>query len=93
MSNIKSAYELAQERLGAPPHKLSDAQKEQLAEIEKLYAAKLAETELAAHEKIRAARFAGEEGKAAQLAEQLAADLTRLREEKERRKNQIRTAK
>ena len=45
---MKSAYELAMERLSkqAPTVKLSAAKKKQLAEIDALYAAKIAEREI-----------------------------------------------
>ena len=46
---MKSAYELAMERLNqeSPSRQLSDAEKAELAEIEKKYAAKIAELKLA----------------------------------------------
>ena len=47
---MKSAYELAMERLekaSGPTRKLSGAQKARIAEIEKIYDAKTAETKLA----------------------------------------------
>jgi len=47
---MKSAYELAMERLekaSGPTKKLSGAQKARIAEIEKTYEAKIAETKLA----------------------------------------------
>jgi len=47
---MKTAYELAMERLekaSGPTRKLSNAQKARIAEIEKIYDAKIAETKLA----------------------------------------------
>ena len=49
---MKSAYELAMEKLGSP-HDYSERQKAQLAEIEKIYEAKKAETKLIADEKLK----------------------------------------
>ncbi len=46
MSGIKSAYELAMDRLGGESSKLSDEQKAALAEIDSLLQAKIAETEI-----------------------------------------------
>ncbi len=45
---MKTAYELAMERLGktSPIVKLSDEQKKEIAELESKYAAKIAEREL-----------------------------------------------
>ncbi len=45
---MKSAYELAMERLNkaAPAQKVSDDQKKQLAELDSKYAAKIAEREI-----------------------------------------------
>ena len=46
MSGMKSAYELAMERLGGKPEKLTEGQKQALAEIESKAKAKIAETEI-----------------------------------------------
>ena len=54
---MKSAYELAMERLEkqAPSMKLTDDQRSQLAEIDSLYKSKMAEKELLLAEEIRGA--------------------------------------
>ncbi len=93
MSAIKSAYELAQERLGGPIAKLTTAQKKELAEIDKVYAAKLAEAELGLKEKIQAAIFDGKGEEAEKLQQRLSSELQKLRTEKEEAKEKIRAAK
>jgi len=73
---MKSAYELAMERLereSGPTKKLTDEQKTQIAEIEKRYEAKMAEHRLASEAKLRGAANAEEYEKAqAELAQGLA---------------------
>jgi hypothetical protein len=46
MSGIKSAYELAMERLGGASQELTDEQKQAIAEIDRKAKAKVAETEI-----------------------------------------------
>ena len=55
---MKTAYELAMERLdkaSGPTRKLSNAQKARIAEIEKIYDAKIAETKLASESEMLSA--------------------------------------
>jgi hypothetical protein len=60
---MKSAYELAMERLNAAaPNKdvqLSDAQKEELADLDNKYTAKIAETKIAKAARIKDAQNQG----------------------------------
>ena len=58
---MKSAYELAMERLekSAPTVKLTDAQKAQIAEIDSTYKAQIAEKELFLQGKIKEAGLSG----------------------------------
>ena len=58
---MKSAYELAMERLekNAPTVSLTDEQKAQIAEIDSSYRAKIAEKELFLKDQIRSAQRAG----------------------------------
>jgi ABC-type hemin transport system substrate-binding protein len=96
MSDIKSAYELAQERLAKKSpavYKLTDAKKQELSEIDKVYAAKIAQSEMALQEQIRAVAFAGEDEKAEKLRDHLTAEIQKLRAEKETKKQAIREAK
>ena len=46
MSGMKSAYELAMERLGGETNKLTDAQKQAISEIDSKMKSKIAETEI-----------------------------------------------
>jgi len=46
MSGMKSAYELAMERMGGEAHELTDQQKADIAEIDSKMKAKVAETEI-----------------------------------------------
>ena len=59
---MKSAYELAMERLNkqSPPVKLTERQKREIAELESKYKAKIAEREIALEAQITAAAGAGE---------------------------------
>jgi hypothetical protein len=59
---MKSAYELAMERLNkaSPAVKLTNAQKNQLAELDSKYAAKIAEREIALKDEIAKANESGE---------------------------------
>jgi len=58
---MKSAYELAMERLNktAPVSKLTAAQKEQIAELESKYKARIAQREIAVQAEIESAAAAG----------------------------------
>jgi len=66
-AGVKSAYELAMEKLrkkdseqGVESAPLTDAQKEEIAEIRSFYRAKLAEREIIFQSEIRKARATGE---------------------------------
>lgn len=89
---MKSAYELAMERLqkGSPSIALSDEQKAQLAEIDSQFKAKIAERELFLKGEIAKARASGELGEAETLEKQLATDLQRLRDDCEAKKEKLR---
>ena len=89
---MKSAYELAMERLqkSAPSVTLTDEQKAQIAEIDSSYRAKSAEKELFLKDQIRKAREGGEFGEAESLEKQLAIELRRLQEECEEKKEKLR---
>lgn len=87
---MKSAYELAMERLSknSPTIKLTDAQKKQLAELDSKYAAKIAEREIALNGEI--AKAAGDFEKEESLREQLLTERKKLQTELEEKKEQIR---
>ena len=89
---MKSAYELAMERLekAQPSVKLSEDQKNELAEIDERYRAKVAERELFLNEKIEEAQRDGAFEDAVQFERQLAADRKNLEAEREEKKQAVR---
>src|ERR1700730_4393299 len=89
---MKSAYELAMERLqkGAPVAPLTDAQRAEIAEIDSTYKAKIAEKELLLKDQIKKEMQAGHLNEVEPLQQQLATELRRLQEECESRKEKIR---
>ncbi len=93
---MKSAYELAMERLraadpdaGAP---LTDAQKAQLAEIDRLYQGKLAEREIFLQKQLDDLQAASNWDEAEKVRKQLAGERARLAEEREEDKEKVRRA-
>lgn len=92
---MKSAYELAMERLDQAAPKeapLSAAQKKQLAEIDTRFQGKLAEREIFLKQKLNEALATGNADEADQLRRQIASERTRLEEEREDEKNRVRQA-
>lgn len=91
---MKSAYELAMERLNksAPIHKLTDAQKKELAELDSTYAAKIAEREIFLKGEIEKAAGKGEWENMEQFQQQLARDRKSLQAELEEKKEKVRQA-
>ena len=91
---MKSAYELAMERLekGSPSVALSQAQKEQIAEIESTYKARIAEKELFLKGQIREALGTGSTDEAESLEKQLAIEVRRLQEDCEEKKQKLRAS-
>lgn len=89
---MKSAYELAMERLqkSAPSVTLTPEQKAQIAEIDSSYRAKVAEKELFLKDQIRKAREGGQIGEAESLEKQLSIELRRLQEDCEEKKEKLR---
>jgi hypothetical protein len=87
---MKSAYELAMDRLNktAPAVKLNAAQKKQLAELDSLYSAKIAEREIALTGEI--ARSAEDFQKEESLREQLVNERRKLQAELEEKKDRVR---
>jgi len=92
---MKSAYELAMERLGksAPSVKLTSNQKKQLAELDSKYAAKIAEREIQLQDEIAKLASAGEFEKVGQLQQQLVGERKKLQTEREEKKEQVRQAR
>ena len=93
---MKSAYELAMERLDASEpktataSKLTAAQKKQLADIDVRYKAKLAEREIFLKQQIAAAQAADQTEELDKLREELRRERTRLAEDCEDEKNRVR---
>lgn len=89
---MKSAYELAMERLNqqSPTIKLSDEQKAQLAELDSRYAARIAEREISLSEAIARAKANSEFTEVEELEQQLAIDKRKLQAELEEKKDKIR---
>jgi competence protein ComEC len=91
---MKSAYELAMERLEkkAPSVALTAEQKAQMAEIESTFKARIAERELFLKGEINKAQNAGNLEEAELLQKQLTIDLRRLQEDVEAKKDQLRAS-
>jgi hypothetical protein len=89
---MKSAYELAMERLqkDAPSVPLNAEQRAQIAEIDSLYKAKIAEKELLLKGEIAQEQAKGHFDQVEQLQKQLASELRRLNEEREEKKEKAR---
>ena len=91
---MKSAYELAMERLekSAPTVKLSEEQKAQIAEIDSSFKARIAEKELFLKGKMREAGLTGSFEEFEKLEKQLAMEIRRLQEDWEEKKGKLRAS-
>lgn len=89
---MKSAYELAMERLEkqSPAAKLTPKQKAALAEIDTLYRAKIAEREVFLKGQIEKAQAAQNFKEMLELDEELGRELRRLHQECEAKKEKLR---
>ncbi len=88
---LKSAYELALEKSGGLSGKtLTAAQKEQIAELELKFRAKIAELEIRSGDGLRAAQASGDVAAVEALTAELAADRGRLERELEAAKEKVR---
>jgi hypothetical protein len=89
---MKSAYELAMERLqkASPSLSLTEGQKKELSEIDSTYRAKIAEKELFLKGQIRKAQTEGKVDEIDSLEKQLAADIRQLQEKCEAAKEKLR---
>ncbi len=92
MPSMKSAYELAMERLQqqSPTSKLTPAQKEKISELDVLYKAKRAEKELFLKGEIAKAQATGDYEAFEQLQQQMARELKRLEDDCEEKKEKVR---
>ncbi len=91
---MKSAYELAMERLqkASPSLSLTEEQKRELAEIDSKYRAKIAEKELFLRDQLRKAQTQGKVDEIDSLEKQLASEIRRLQEECEAKKGKLRAS-
>ena len=93
---MKSAYELAMERLNkssGPSKPLTAEQKAKLADIDSLYRSKIAEKELFLNPKIQEAKMQGDVGALESLQKQLRVDTQKLKDEMESEKEKVRAGK
>jgi len=94
---MKSAYELAMERLNASDPKssksISAEKKEQLAAIDRVYQGKIAEREIFLHQKLNEALSEGNADEADNIRQQMASEKVRLDEERESEKDHVRNAR
>ena len=89
---MKSAYELAMERLEkkTPSIALTNEQKQQIAEIESTYKARIAEKELFLKGEMEKARAGGKYEELEALEKQLSVEMRRLQEDCDAKKEKLR---
>ncbi|MCK5801177.1 MAG: hypothetical protein KAI66_00025 [Lentisphaeria bacterium] len=85
---MKSAYELAMERLGNPIREYTVEQKVQLSEIDKLYESKIAQARFAALDRRQKAGADPEQIK--QIQDDQAVEIRSLEERRDGKKNELR---
>lgn len=92
---MKSAYELAMERLAAqePSIRLSDDQKNRIAALEAKCKADIAAKELLLQGEMDKARAAGDLDQVAQLQRQLSDEIRRFEEKRDSEKDAVRAEK
>ena len=91
---MKSAYELAMERLekNAPSVALTSDQKQQIAEVDSTFKARIAERELFLKDQIRKAEAAGNLEESESLQKQLSIEIRRRQEDCESKKEKLRAS-
>ena len=91
---MKSAYELAMERLekASPSISLTEEQKKEIAEIDSVYRAKIAEKEVFLKDQISKAQNAGKLEEVESHEKQLTSEIRRLQEECEAKKGKLRAS-
>ena len=88
---MKSAYELAMERMGGSEDKpLDEKQKEKIAEIENKYKAKIAERKIFLEKSVDDALAKGDQAEAEEARKILAQEISSLEEKAESEKDKIR---
>ncbi|MDP1578639.1 MAG: hypothetical protein Q8M02_00065 [Candidatus Didemnitutus sp.] len=92
---MKSAYELAMERLAAAEparQPLTTAQKERLAEIDRVYQGRIAEREIFLQQQLNTALAARQLDEADLVRKQIASERARLEEDRDAEKERARRA-
>ncbi len=94
---MKSAYELAMERLSKSDpdaqKPLTAQQKARLAEVDKLYQGKIAEREIFLRQALEKALTGQDADEVAKIRTQIASERARLEEDREAEKDQVRAGK
>ena len=92
---MKTAYELALERLSktAPMAKLTQQQKQDIADLEAKYKAKTAEREIAIKDQMTQAAHVGDYEKMQKLEQELLNERKKLQAEAEEKKEEVRQRK
>jgi hypothetical protein len=91
---MKSAYELAMERLekASPSISLTKDQKKEIAEIDSVYRAKIAEKEVFLKDQISKARNAGKPEEVESFEKQLVSEIRRMQQDCEAKKEKLRAS-
>ena len=89
---MKSAYELAMERLskGAPAKSLTAGQKAELAELESLYKSRLAQLDLRTQDALATAEAAGDDEQVARIRSQFLKEKGQLQSDWDAKRDAIR---
>jgi hypothetical protein len=94
---MKSAYELAMERLSkSDPNSsgpVTPEQRTRLAEVDRLYQGKIAEREIFLKQQLEQALSGRDAGEVDKVRKQIASEKARLEEERESEKDKVRSAK
>jgi hypothetical protein len=94
---MKSAYELAMERLSKSDPSSTPAvtpeQRKRLAEIDRLYQGKIAERDIFLRQQLEQALAARNADEVDKVRKQIASEKTRLEEEREAEKDRVRSGK
>jgi cell division protein FtsL len=94
---MKSAYELAMERLSKSDPQaskaLSRAQRDRLSEIDKVFLGKIAEREIFLKQRLEQALTGRDAGEVDKIRKQIASERVRLEEEREAEKDAVRSGK
>ncbi len=85
---MKTAFELAMERLGGKAKSYTEEQKKQLADVDSLFESKIVQARFDAE--ARAAKANGDREKLAQVQDDLAVEVKSLEERRERKKEDLR---